>query len=195
MVIESDILTPSYSVEVATMPYFPCSGCKKTLTINTADLQHFNRPDDKSNPKKLIGSAICGCGVGTAFEITDNSVNYISGHSSYGSLGSGISVNVKTLYAEAEICLQSGAPNAAATMCRAALEIALTGAGFLGKNLKEQINNAHPPLDETEIILAHGSRLITNEAIHGAELIGLADIPSMLSATIQILNKLARPKV
>lgn len=46
-------------------------------------------------------------------------------------------------------------------------------------------------LDDIEVSLAHGSRLITRDAIHRSELVQLSDVPSMLSATVRILSKLA----
>ena len=68
----------------------------------------------------------------------------------------------------------------------------LTESGFEGKNLFELIKDAgnKKKLDEIEIGLAHASRLITRDSIHRGEFISLSDIPSMLSATIKILNKL-----
>ena len=61
-----------------------------------------------------------------------------------------------------------------------------------GNNLFELIKDAGEKniLDEIEVGLAHSSRLITRGAIHRGEFVSLADIPSMLSATVRILNKL-----
>jgi hypothetical protein len=80
-------------------------------------------------------------------------------------------------------------------MCRASLEAALTQANFKGTSLYDQIASAKTAgaLDDVEVGLAHASRLITRDAIHRGELISLSDVPSILSATIRILNKLASP--
>jgi len=177
------------------MPYLPCSTCNHPMEINIGLVSGYNVWNNMTNPRKITGSAICrNCGAGTGFEITDNTINYVSGKSGYGSLAPQVSSTAKTFYAEAEVCFQSGTPNAAATMCRAAIEIALTEAGYSGSDLYSKIENAKKPngvLDDIEVGLAHASRLITRDAIHRADLIQLADIPSMLSATIQIMNKLA----
>lgn len=126
-------------------------------------------------------------------EIEANAITYVSGKSSYGSLNTQLSETIKILYAEAELCFQSGAPNASTAMCRSSLELALIQAGFNGANLYNQIETAKAAeaLDDIEVGLAHGSRLITRDAIHRGELISLSDVPSILSATVRILNKLA----
>lgn len=176
------------------MPYLPCATCGQEMEINIGEFSLYNRPNRSSNPSKLIGSAICRhCQTGTGFEINHNVLAYVSGKSIYGSLSANLSDNVKMLYAEAELCFQNGAPNASATMCRAATELAFTEAGFEGRNLFELITDAKnkEKLDDIEVGLAHSSRLITREAIHRQKFVSLPDIPSMLSATVQLLNKLA----
>lgn len=191
--MKNDIITSSYSVEVSEMPYLQCPGCDKTLEINIGDQLTWNKPNKDSNPNKLIGSAICRyCGAGIGFEITDNIIVYVSGKSSYGTLNANLANDIKMLYAEAELCFQNGTPNASATMCRAATELALVGAGLGGNSLFELITDAknQSKLDDIEVGLAHSSRLITRDAIHRGEFVSLADIPSMLSATVRILNKL-----
>jgi hypothetical protein len=154
----------------------------------------WNVPNTGSNPVKLVGSATCRqCGAGIGFEIVDNVVTYVSGKGGYGKLDARLSGDVKMLYAEAELCFQSGIPNAAATMCRASTELALNEGGYKGKDLFELIEDAgeKKKLDKIEVGLAHSSRLMTRGAIHRGEFISLADVPSMLSATVRILNKLS----
>ena len=175
------------------MPQLLCTGCKKPMEI---EIPHPGRDPKTCDPIRLIGSAICRhCGTGTGFEIEADTIVYVSGKSSYGTLNTLLSDIVKTLYAEAELCSQSGSPNASTAMCRASLEAALTQANFRGANLYDQINSAKTAgaLDDVEVGLAHGSRLITRDAIHRGELISLSDVPSILSATVRILNKLASP--
>jgi hypothetical protein len=190
--MESDIITSSYNVEVSEMPYLPCTGCKKTLEISIGGAG--NVPSNHSNPSKLIGSAICRvCGAGTGFQIVDNVIAYVSGESSYGKLNAGLTGDIKMLYAEAELCFQNGVPDAAVAMCRASIELTLNRAGFKGNNLFELIEDAGEAkkLDKIEVGLAHSSRLTTRDAIHRGEFVSLADVPSMLSATVKILNKLS----
>lgn len=169
-----------------------CSSCKALMEINVPQWPggHATAYD----PIKVIGSAICRqCHAGTGFEIEANVLTYVSGKNSYGSLNKNLSELVKSFYTEAELCFQSGAPNASTAMCRASIELALTEKGIQGNNLFELINNAKNVLSDVEIGLAHASRLITRDVIHRGELISLADVPSILSATIRILNRLASP--
>ena len=175
------------------MPNLLCTGCKKPMEI---EIPHSGREPTTCDPIRLIGSAICRhCGAGTGFEIEANTIIYVSGKSSYGSLNTLASEIVKTLYAEAELCFQSGAPNASTAMCRASIEAALTQANFKDANLYGQIISANKAgaLGEIEVGLAHASRLITRDAIHRGELISLSDVPSILSATVRILNKVTIP--
>lgn len=185
-------MTSAYSVEVAKMPFLLCTGCGKRMEVNigTHPLMY------PSDPARLIGSAFCrNCEVGTGFELQDNIMTYVAGKISYGELDSGLSDVTKKLYAEAELCFQSGAANASATMCRASIESALADAGVEGKTLFDMITNAKEKiLDDIEVTLAHGSRLITRDAIHRSELVQLSDVPSMLSATVRILNKSVKPE-
>lgn len=184
----SGIMIPLYSVEVTTMPSLLCTSCKAKMEI---EIPLHGQTHD---PIKVIGSAICRlCGTGTGFEIESNVVTYVSGAKSYGAIDTSLPEIVKTFYAEAELCFQSGSPNASASMCRASIEAALTEKGVSGRDLFQQINSAKEILGEIEVGLAHASRLITRDAIHRGELISLADVPSMLSATVRILNKLVSP--
>jgi hypothetical protein len=189
--MKSDIITSGYNVEVSKMPDLLCAGCKKPMEI---EVPHRGYAPNQCNPHRLIGSAICRyCNAGTGFELEDDTIVYVSGKSSYGSLNTALPDIVKTLYAEAELSFQSGAADASAAMCRASIETALAQAGFKDDNLFEQIDSAKTAgdLDDIEVSLAHGSRLITRDAIHRGALIALSDIPSMLSATVRILNKLS----
>jgi hypothetical protein len=175
------------------MPYLSCNGCGSSMQVNVGSRDHWNEPQRNSQAHKLIGSATCrGCGTGTGFEIIDNVIVYVSGRSSYGELNTGIDNDTKMLFAEAELCFQNGVPNAAAAMCRASVELALIRTGFNGNNLYELIKDAEGKgkLDTVEVGLAHSTRLMTRGAIHRGEFISLADVPSMLSATVTILNKL-----
>lgn len=173
------------------MPYLRCTECNHVMEINIGKPQGYNTADTSSKPKQLIGSAICrNCEAGTGFEIIDNVLVYVSGKSTYGNINEGLSDTVKTLFAEAALGFQNGIPNASVAMCRASLELALNEKGFTGNTLFKQIDKAKPPLSDIEIGLAHASRLITREAIHRGNLVELSDVPSMLSATVQILNKL-----
>jgi len=168
-----------------------CTGCKESMLISTTMI---GQRSATSNPRRLIGSATCrNCGTATGFELENDVLVYVSGKSDYGSLDTRLSDIVRTLYAEGELCFRMGAADASAAMCRASMEEALERVGFKDNTLFKQIENAKSAgaLDDIEVSLGHGSRLITRDAIHRGNLIALSDIPSMLSATVRILNKLA----
>lgn len=115
------------------MPQLLCTGCKQPMNI---EIPHVGGSPTTFDPVRLVGTAICRiCGTGTGFEIEANTIIYVSGKSSYGKLNAQLSETVKTLYSEAELCFQSGAPNAATAMCRASLEAALTQANFKGNGV------------------------------------------------------------
>ena len=191
--VDNVIIGSSYNTEVSQMPRLLCASCKQPMNIEIPHAEGNSRVFD---PIRLVGSAVCRlCGMGTGFEIENNTIVYVSGKSSYGSLDTSLSELVKALYSEAELCFQNGAPNGATAMCRASLEAALTEANHEGIDLYHRIIAAQKVgvLDDVEVGLAHGSRLITRNAIHRGELIALSDVPSILSATVRILNKLSSP--
>jgi hypothetical protein len=74
-----------------------------------------------------------------------------------------------------------------------AWEVGLAKAGMAGNSLYELIEDARRKncLGDIEVGLAHTNRLMTRGAIHRAESVPLSDIPSMLSATVRIFNRLA----
>ena len=91
--MKSAIISLPFSVEVSKMPNLLCTGCKSSMGIE------IPRPGDplQCNPGRLLGSAICRkCGVGTGFEIENNTIIYVSGKSSYGSLDTTLSETAKT---------------------------------------------------------------------------------------------------
>ena len=177
--MKGDIIDKLYSVEVSNMSYLPCSGCGEPVEINAGGQASWNRPDAKSNPSKISGSAICRhCEAGTGFEIIDNVTSFVAGKHSYGSIDPKVPEVAQAFFVEAEMCSRSAAPNAVAAMCRASIETILNERGFKGDDLKRQINlaAAKKALDQDEIALAHGSRLLANSAIHGGELLLVSHI-------------------
>lgn len=187
--MKSDIMQPFYGMGVSKMPDLPCSHCGQRMVVNIGEAHA-----PPSQPARLSGTAICRkCDKATGFELQDNMINFIEGKRSYGSIDAKVSKIPQAFFAEAEMCSRSAAPNAVAAMCRASIETMLNEQGFKGNDLKQQINlaAAKKALDQDEIALAHGSRLLANSAIHGGELILVSHIPSMLAATVVVLNKLA----
>jgi hypothetical protein len=169
------------------MPNIPCSYCGARMVIEIGEA-HIQ----PSRPKKLVGTVFCReCDKPTGIELENNMPTFISSKQLYGNLVTGVTTLSQILFTEAETSFRAGCPNAAATMCRAAIEIALSEKGIAGDSLFEMINNAKSLLGETVQMLAHGSRLVTRSAIHRGELIPITYIPSMLTATVTVLNTLA----
>ena len=67
----------------------------------------------------------------------------------------------------------------------------LTGGVTKGK-LEQRIDGARRKdiLTDTEYMLAHGSRLVGNAALHRASIVAPSDIPAVLSAVVSITNHL-----
>jgi hypothetical protein len=186
-----DTMGASWSTEVSPMPQIICVGCGQKMRV---EVPHAEAVTNVFDPARLVGTAVCRlCGTGTGFETKDNIIVYVAGEKSYGKIDGSLPELAKTYYSEAELCFQVGAPNGAAAMCRSSLEEAFTQAGYSGNSLYEMIDKAKTAsaLDDTEVSLAHGSRIITRNAIHRGELVPLTDVPAMLSAAVRILNKLA----
>lgn len=176
-----DVEYPHYKVEEGKMPTIRCTKCEYDLQVRV-----------DAWAKGAIGSCLCrNCKSRTGFEIDGDAVVFVSGKS-YGNFNRNVPDIAKIFYTEAESCFFMGNPNASAAMCRACTEAALTKAGYTGGDLYEKIEAAKNSnaLGDVEVSLAHGSRLITRDAIHRLGLVDLSDVPSMLSAAVHILNKL-----
>jgi len=126
------------------------------------------------------------------FKTERNYLAWVSGESSYGLLNQNIPDLAKRLYAEAESCLLAGAPDAAACMCRAAVEAALENKGYGKATLNDSIAAARAggALTDVETGMAHANRLIAIQAIHRGELLDLSEIPAVLVTAVRVLNKL-----
>lgn len=88
--------------------------------------------------------------------------------------------------------LSNWARRGAAVMARATVEDALDTRGVRERELRQSIDVAKTRdlLGDTEVSIAHGSRLVGNNAIHQADRIELGEVPPVLSAAALIVNHL-----
>ncbi len=166
-----------------------CIGCGRGRLITVQSPLTSIRGQVTCHDTRKDGSP---CEATTVFHLEEDMISYISGDTGYGTPNGNVPDKAKRLFAEAETSFGSGAPNAAAAMCRASIEFTLDGAGFKANNLYDRVIAAQraKKLTDEEVMLAHGSRIITRNAIHLGDLVELSDIPSMLSAAVQIMNAL-----
>ncbi len=147
--------------------------------------------DDPGN--LITGVLTCTrCQQKTIFGMKDNAVNFYPGKASYGQLDSRVPALVGEVFLDAEMCFFSSGFQGAVAISRACVEEGLEQKGYSGKKLELLINDAHAAgdLDQTNYMLAHGSRLVGNAALHRAKSIESSNIPALLSATVSICNYL-----
>ena len=132
------------------------------------------------------------CDKETIFGMTDNSKSFYPTKGVYGELSGKIPPKVEALFKDAELCFYGGGFRGAVAMCRACVEDALEQTGVKTGRLEDMIDEAESTkmLGKTEFMLAHGSRLTGNAALHKAETLEPSSIPAVLSATIMIVNHL-----
>lgn len=163
--------------------YIKCTGCGHTKSVDNGNY----KPEDI-----FRGTIHCACGAVTFFELNENTMTFISGKYPFGSPHLGVPKDASDRLEEAKVCYFSGALRASAVMARSALEQGLSAKGFNKGVLEKRIEEAHDKklIGDTEMALAHGTRLIGNNSIHEAQDIAPIEVEGVLGATIQILNKI-----
>jgi hypothetical protein len=98
----------------------------------------------------------------------------------------------KEMYEQARLCIFGTAYRAAAVMGRASLEQALIARNFTSGLLEEKIDSAkaNGTIGNREFSMAHGSRLIGNDAIHKDKVVTPAYLQNALSSAATIVNHL-----
>ena len=146
------------------------------------------RPGDR-----IRGALVCSqCNTVSPFELAEEAVTFKPGSHMFVELATDASEEVRGFYDESRLCISSGAPRAAATMARATLEQALEERGCTGK-LDSMISHAvaQKIITQAEVTIAHGSRLIGNDAIHEAnKSVTLGEAIATLSACVTIVNRM-----
>ena len=124
--------------------------------------------------------------------MTRNAVSFYPSRRAYGELSANTPQNVRDIFTDAELCFYGMGFCGAVAVSRACVEAGLSHKGITQGNLEQRIDEAkaNDILTETEYMLAHGSRLAGNAALHKAEHIAPSDIPAVLSAVVSINNHL-----
>lgn len=189
-------LTPTQELEEMSMPIIRCAGCEfeRVLNFSKGDHDPMSSGWGWIEKDQLFATLVCGkCGYSTAFILHgSNALGWIEKKDTYGALVTKASAAVKQVFREAELSYSGRAYRAAATMCRACVEQALVEKGHKKGSLEQKINAAKRAnhLGYQEYMIAHGSRLVGNEAVHLKEDLSPSDIPALLSAAVVIVNHL-----
>ncbi len=165
-----------------------CDWCGKTRELNHR-LSMYRHGED---PDVIRGVLTCReCGGKTIFGMTNNAVSFYPTKSAYGQLQNAPG-EVRDRFLDAELCYYGTGFRGAVAMSRATVEQALKDKGHTKGNLEDKIDAALKAgdLTERESMLAHGSRLVGNAALHKAKTIEPSDVPSVLSAAVSIVNHL-----
>jgi len=132
------------------------------------------------------------CKQKTIFGMTDNAISFYPSKAAYGALSVNTPQDVKDMFVDAELCFYGMGFRGAVAVSRACVETGLSHKGITQGYLEQRIDEAKGKdiLTETEYMLAHGSRLAGNAALHKATIIAPSDVPAVLSAVVGIINHL-----
>lgn len=174
------------------MAEISCVKCGRTREIEVdRNVIGISRDD----PRDIIRAVlICRhCDGRTVFELTGNVVTLFPGANPYGELANTVPENVVDVFSEAELCYYGMANRAAVSMSRACVEQALSNVGITNGNLEQRIDEAKEKgvLGDQERMLAHGSRLAGNNALHEAPSINPGEVPPVLAAAVNIVNHIS----
>jgi len=124
--------------------------------------------------------------------MTNNAISFYPSKTAYGALSENTPQDVRDIFVDAELCFYGMGFRGAVAVSRACVEAGLSHKGITQGNLEQRIDEAKDKdiLTETEYMLAHGSRLAGNAALHKAAIIAPSDVPAVLSAVVGIINHL-----
>ncbi len=132
------------------------------------------------------------CGQKTIFGMTNDAISFYPSKTAYGALSVNTPEDVKDLFVDAELCFYGMGFRGAVAVSRACVEKGLSHKRVTEGTLEQRIEEAKSSdiLTDTEYMLAHGSRLAGNAALHKGTTIAPSDIPAVLSAVVSITNHL-----
>lgn len=166
-----------------------CDHCGSSLQLNyQRRIYHEGAGADS-----IQGVLICRkCGKKTIFGMTDDAISFYPSKVAYGALSANTPQDVRDIFVDAELCFYGMGFRGAVAVSRACVEAGLSHKGITQGVLEQRIDEAKAKdiLTETEYMLAHGSRLAGNAALHRAVIIAPSDIPAVLSAVVSIINHL-----
>ena len=172
-------------------------GVKKTAEIlcdhcGSSRQLHYHRSRLVGERRDSIyGVLTCyKCLKKTIFGMTDDAISFYPSKAAYGALSVNTPQDVRDMFIDAELCFYGMGFRGAVAVSRACVEKGLWHKGITQGKLEKRIVDAKEAdiLTETEYMLAHGSRLVGNAALHKANNIAPSDIPAVLSAVVAIIN-------
>ena len=174
--------------EVKKMPEILCDHCgsSRLLRYRSSRLAADRRDS-------IYGVLTCRkCQKKTIFGMIDDAISFYPSEAAYGVLSVNTPQDVRDIFVDAELCFYGMGFRGAVAVSRACVEAGLSHKGITKGTLEKRIDDAKAEdiLTETEYMLAHGSRLAGNAALHKATIIVPSDIPAVLSAAVGIINHL-----
>ena len=193
---EETTLAPSEIIEGVTwVAIVVCQHCgrERTYTYSTNTIE-MHRPGGPEPRADLIrGVLTCaGCRKQTAFGMRKDAVDRYPAIEEIQTLPKVPKLAVDMLM-DARMCFYGSGWRGTVAMARASVEEALEQRGHKGK-LEDQIESAKQSghLSAYEYMLAHGSRLAGNNALHRETTLDPSLVPAALSAALVIVNYLYR---
>jgi len=124
--------------------------------------------------------------------MTNGAISFYPSKTAYGTLTENTSQDVRDIFIDAELCFYGMGFRGVIAVSRACVEAGLSHQGITQGNLEQRIDEAKNRniLTETQYMLAHGSRLAGNAALHRATSIAPSEVPVVLSAVVGITNHL-----
>jgi hypothetical protein len=167
------------------LEFIKCSKCGSIKGVDSHNL---------SKDEIFRGTIYCRCGETIFFELEGSIITFVTGKHPFGGINRNVPEDASDRLAEAKLCYFSGALRASAVMARSSIERGLSAKGYDKGKLEQRIEAAHNDdkniIGDVELALAHGTRLIGNDAIHEAQTIAPVEVEGALGATVQILNKM-----
>lgn len=178
-----------YRREKKPMAELACAHCGKIRELQRiVRVSHVGEKDDL-----IRGVLTCrGCDKQTVFGMRNNAIDFYPGKDMFGEPHKNAPVEVKDAYTEAVLSFYGAAYRSAVSMARACLEQSLLGRRIKEDKLEKMIEEAFSAklITQEHQMLAHGSRLVGNNALHKAKVIVPVEAQVALSAVVQIVNYL-----
>jgi hypothetical protein len=165
-----------------------CDHCGSSRMLNYISGRRSGEGEDS-----IYGVLTCRkCGKKTIFGMTFDAISFYPSKVAYGTLSVNTPQDVRDMFIDAELCFYGMGFRGAVSVSRACIEAGLSHKGIIQGTLEQRIDEAKSSniLSDTEYMLAHGSRLAGNAALHKSTIITPSDIPAVLSAVVSIVNHL-----
>lgn len=185
-----DDTLPEQQVREVEMATIMCEQCGSMRQVRLQGVVH-NIGEGVVKKDVMRATLTCAkCDTRNVFELVEEAVTFRPSGAMYGALSANAPEDVTDIFLEAELCFYGLAYRAAAVMCRACVEQALTVKGISKGSLEDRIDVAQRQgiLDQRVYMLSHGSRLIGNDAVHIKRVVNPGDVPAVLSTAVSIVN-------